>query len=462
MTKRLIEVAAALALLVPAAASISSAPAGSPAAQGQAPYLGFAEAVRLRALALGRGFAPLPPPPEVPPAVVDLGRALAFDPILSGNRDISCMTCHHPALGTGDGLRLSIGTGGEGVGPGRRKAEGLTIGRNSPPLYNLHAAQPLFLDGRLSVSPDGYHAPESVTLPDEMVATFDFGALSALPLFPVLARDEMRGYGGNELAALPAGDPQAIWAGIMRRLSRIPEYVRLFEHAYPGERFDEMTFAHAANAIAGFIASELALSDTRWDRFLSGDLQALSRLQRDGAELFLELACSECHSGAFLTDGEFHNVALAQIGPGLGDGPAGNDDYGRFRVTGDPADMYAFRTPALRNVELTAPYGHAGQFLELDDFIAHYGDSAAGLRSYGDDLPDGVSVLENHDAILRTRDDLLDGVELSEHEVALLTEFMRALTDPATSDHAHLVPASVPSGLPVARFDVAGTFAGGP
>lgn len=455
MTKRLIEAAAILALLVPPAASIGS----QPAAAAQTPS---EEARRVRDLALERGFAPLPPPPEVRPVLVELGRALAFDPILSGNRDISCMTCHHPALGTGDGLRLSIGAGGVGVGPSRRQAAGLTIGRNSPPLYNLHATAALFLDGRLALGEDGYHAPDGVTLPDDEIADFEFGPLSALPLFPVLARDEMRGYGGNELAALPADEPRAIWAAIMDRLARIPKYVRLFERAYPTQRFEEMTFGHAANAIAGFIASELALADTPWDRFLAGDAGALSPSQRLGAELFLNLACSECHSGPVLTDGEFHNVALAQIGPGLGNGPLGDDDYGRYRVTGDPSDRYAFRTPALRNVELTAPYGHAGQFLDLSDFIAHYGDSADGLRAYGDDLPQGLAPLQNFDAILETRDELLDGVKLTERDVTLLTQFMLALTDPAARDLSHLVPASVPSGLPVARVDVAGTFAGGP
>lgn len=433
----------------------------------------LARAQRIRRTALEMGFAPLAPPPPVRPELVELGRMLAFDPELSGNRDIACMTCHSPGLGTGDGRRLSIGTGGTGLGPERRLAGGVTIGRNSPPLFNLHASQSLFLDGRVALGDDGYLTPAGGALTDVMTQAFEFGALSALPLFPVLARDEMRGFGGNELATLPSDDPPAVWDALMGRLRSVPGYVRLFESAYPGVEMEDMTFAHAANAIAGFIVSELASTSTPWDAFLAGDLSALTPSQLAGADRFLELACSECHSGPALTDGEFHNVALAQIGPGLGDGVGGRDDYGRYRVTGDPDQMYAFRTPPLRNVELTAPYGHGGQFQELSDFVAHYGDSAAKLREYGGELSSGLVPLDNADAVLATRDPLLDGVELSPEVVAQLTEFMRALTDPAARELSSLAPPAVPSGLPVAgleeggtsdalgsREDVAGAFAG--
>jgi cytochrome c peroxidase len=67
------------------------------------------------------------------------------------------------------------------------------------------------------------------------------------------------------------------------------------------------------------------------------------------------------------------NVAVAQFGPGKGDGLTGKDDFGRMRETGRPEDRYAFRTPALRNIELTAPYGHDGAFFDLREFIAHDG-----------------------------------------------------------------------------------------
>ncbi len=413
----------------------------------------------LRAMALARGFAPLPPVPPVRPALVALGRSLAFDKVLSGNRDISCMTCHHPSLGTGDGRRLSVGTGGVGLGPQREAGtgpgRGLTIGRNSPPLYNLHGLEALFLDGRVARVDGDYLTPAGERLGEEMRAAFEFGALSALPLFPVLERDEMRGYGGNELSALPADRPEQIWGALMTRLGGIAEYRAMFEAAYPGTPFEEMTFAHASNAIAGFIVAEFTLVDTPWDRFLAGDLAAMNPSQLRGAARFLDLACSECHSGPALSDGEFHNVALAQFGSGLGDGETGTDDYGRYRVTGAPDDRYAFRTPGLRNVELTGPYGHAGQFTELDDFIAHYSRSAEALRAFGSDLDDehAATLLDNADAVIATRDPLLEGVEFDETVVADLVAFMSALTDVSALDLSHTVPAAVPSGLPVAETD---------
>lgn len=409
-------------------------------------------AEQLRTEALERGFGPLPPAPTVRPELVALGRALAFDKVLSGNRDISCMTCHHPSLGTGDGRRLSIGTGGNGLGPDRELGHGLVIGRNSPPLFNLHAVDSLFLDGRVAHLDGDYATPAGAWLTPTMRDVFEFGALSSLALFPVLSRAEMRGFGGNELAALPSGRPDLIWRGLMARLGAIDDYRSMFEAAYPETPFEQMGFAHASNAIAAFIVSEFAFGDTPWDRFLAGDMEALSDEQLSGARTFLDLACSECHSGPALSDGEFHNVALAQFGPGLGDG-TGRDDYGRYRVTGDPIDRYAFRTSSLRNVELTAPYGHAGQFADLADFVAHYSLSADALLAFGDELPSELSstLLGNTAAVLATRDELLDGVEFDESTVDELVDFLGALTDEAARDLGAGVPRTVPSGLAVER-----------
>ena len=84
-----------------------------------------------------------------------------------------------------------------------------------------------------------------------MARAFEFGALSALPLFPVLSREEMRAADGNELADVKDKQPQQVWKALMDRLGRIPEYRRMFEAAYPGTRFAQMNFAHASNAIAG-------------------------------------------------------------------------------------------------------------------------------------------------------------------------------------------------------------------
>jgi cytochrome c peroxidase len=273
-------------------------------------------------------------------------------------------------------------------------------------------------------------------------------------MFPVLSHEEMRGAGGNELAALSDKQAQQIWRGLMDRLGRIREYRRMFEAAYPGRRFAQMNFAHAGNAMAGFFIDRLSFNDSPWDRFLAGDDNAMTEAQLRGAKDFMSARCSVCHNGPAFTDNQFHNVAVAQFGPGRGDGPDGKDDFGRAHETGRPGDRYAFRTTPLRNVELTAPYGHDGAFMSLRDFVAHYSESDVRLRNFdastlGTEF--GGTLLRNFDEILATRDPLLDGVVFDDQTIDDVTEFLKALTDPSARDLSRVVPASVPSGLPIDR-----------
>ncbi len=410
-------------------------------------------AAEVRLLTAGRGITALPKPPQVRPALVELGQALAFDKILSGNRDISCMTCHLPSMATGDARSLSVGQGATGLGPARLHPDGLFIPRNAPPLFNLAALQPLFWDGR--VNRDGlgnFHTPAGADLTPAMTQVFEFGTASALPLFPVLSREEMRAFGGNELAAIGDDHPQQIWAGLMARLGANRQYRHMFEKAYPGQRFEQMTFAHASNAIAGFLIDRLSFNNSPWDRFLRGNDEAMTQVQLQGAKNFMSARCSICHNGSALTDNKFHNVAVAQFGPGKGDGPSLRDDFGRFRETGIAADKYAFRTPALRNVELTAPYGHNGAFFSLREFVDHYSESDIKLMNFNIAQLEPVlqgTILGNKADILATRDPLLQGVVFAPQTVDEVTEFMKALTDPSARNLAGVVPGRVPSGLPV-------------
>ena len=414
-------------------------------------------AAEVRLLTAGRGITALPKPPQVRPALVRLGQALAFDKLLSGNKDISCMTCHLPTFATGDGRSLSVGQGATGLGPARIHPDGAFIPRNSPQIFNLFAIKELFWDGRVRQDAAGnYHTPAEANLTPAMTAVFEFGAVSAQPLFPVLSREEMRAFGGNELAAIPDAQQQQIWAGLMARLGAIPEYRRMFEAAYPGTRFDQMSFAHASNAIAGFFIDRLSFNNSPWDRFLAGNDAAMTPMELQGAKDFMTARCSICHNGSALTDNQFHNVAVAQFGPGKGDGIGGLDDFGRMREDPtNPAAKYAFRTPALRNVELTAPYGHDGAFFSLRDFVDHYSESATKLMNFNADhraelepLLQGT-ILPNQTDILATRDPLLTGVVFPPQVVDEVTEFMKALTDPAARNLQGVVPGRVPSGLPV-------------
>jgi cytochrome c peroxidase len=407
----------------------------------------------VRQLAAARGVVPLPPRPYVRPALARLGQALAFDKILSGNRDISCTTCHLPEFATGDGRSLSIGQGGTGIGPARRMPSGIFIPLNAPPLFNVWAMRHLFWDGRVEINPHGHlSTPAGGQLSRDMRRVLEFGPASALAMFPVGNRDEMRAYSGNELAAIPDDDNPAIWAAIMRRIGKIPEYRRMFEEAYPGQRFERMTFAHASNAIGAFMVDKLTFANTPWDRFLAGRDNALTPKQLVGAQTFLTLKCSICHNGATFSDEKFHDVAMVQFGPGKGNGASLRDDFGRMNNTALESDKNLFRTTPLRNVELTGPYGHDGGISTLQAFVEHYSESDLKLLSFDPMQLDPAlrsTLLPNSADILAQRDTLLTGVVLTPALVGQLMDYMSALTDDRARDLRQLTPHHVPSGLPV-------------
>ena len=178
---------------------------------------------------------------------------------------------------------------------------------------------------------------------------------------------------------------------------------------------------------------------------------------------FGKAECDECHSGALLTDNDYHSLAVPQIGPGAGDGPDGLDDYGRERVTGDVADRFRFRTPPLRGVALTAPYGHAGAYHDLETMVRHHFDAVAGLEGFQrgqvqqPSRPDvdatDFAVLDDAArvaAIAASSDLPALSRPLSDDQIGWLMDFLeQGLTDPDFFDRRRLVPLTVPSGLPV-------------
>jgi cytochrome c peroxidase len=408
-------------------------------------------------------FEPLDPGPAPPPALVTLGQALYFDKELSGNRDISCATCHHPQEHTTDGLPLSIGTGGRGLGPDRIMGDGRRfIPRNAPDVFNRGspAWRTIFWDGRASQRADGsLISPAGNQLPAGLT-----GILAVQAMFPVTSRDEMRGavndrdaFGRpNELAALSDEDYTAIWRGIMARLLAIPEYASLFQTAYPNMPPNQLGFQHAANAIAAFEMAAYTLTDSPWDRYLAGDREALSNDAKQGALIFFGKGqCSACHAPPLFSEQLHHNLAIPQIGPGKDDY---GHDYGRYTVTGVEAQKYAFRTPPLRNVTLTGPWAHNGAFSSLEAMIRHHLDPAGSLRSYdpAQHLPPDLALTFRTDEalladMLAHLDPRLAQIEpLSNGEIKDLLAFLAALADPAARNLGHTVPDRVPSGLPVA------------
>jgi cytochrome c peroxidase len=402
-------------------------------------------------------FAPGPPAEE---AMIRLGEALFFDKILSGNRDTSCATCHHPLMHTSDDLSLPIGTGGHGLGTERVMGTDRNfVPRNSPDVFNRAAPEwvTMFWDGRITGSPEmGYANPAGMMLPHGLN-----NVLAVQAMFPPTSIDEMRGNdddvtaADNELANLPDDDPVAIWDGLMARLMNIPEYVTLFRNAYPHLSKNELGFQHAANAIAAYEADTWTFNDAPWDLYLAGDDDALTSDAKRGATLFYDKAqCVVCHSTNLFTDQEYHNIAVPQLGPGKdADKPL---DFGRWHVTNNPQDKFAFRTPPLRNVTLTFPYMHNGAYPDLEAAVRHQLNPTAALQDYDPEnlrteLQKTCQVDESTiQAILETLDPLAKApIDLNDSEVADLMAFLEALTSPSAVDLSNNIPEFVPSGLPV-------------
>ena len=408
---------------------------------------------------IGRwGVIPVGPVPAQPEALVDLGQALMFDKILSGNRDVACATCHHPSTHEGDGLSLSIGTGGTGLGPSRTLGPGRQfVRRNAPSLLNDGLGLfYLFWDGRVARFLSSFNGGPPV--PGEVP-----NLLSAQAMLPVLDRREMRGEPGdrdvfgapNELAQIADSDSAAVWQALMRRLLAIPEYVAKFNRAFPNTPTSALRFQQAAEALAAFQVAALTKTNSPFDRYLTHDDAALTTQQKRGAQLFFGTAlCSSCHNGPLLGGNGFANAGVPQLGPGSPATPP--LDRGRADLPDQQFYQFAFRVAPLRNVELTAPYMHDGAFSTLDAVVRHYNDVPLTLTTYDASQLDPALRSTYHgdaattDSVIRTLDFRLQTpLHLSDAEMADLVAFLKSLTDPSARDLSALVPAAVPSGLPV-------------
>ena len=407
------------------------------------------------------------------PGKVALGKQLFFDKILSGNLNIACATCHHSLTDTGDGLSLPVGEGGRGLGVTRDTGAGVDavherVPRNAPPVFNLGAREfaTLFHDGRVQfdpTQPGGFRSPADGALPTGLD-----NVLAVQAMFPVTSGTEMAGQPGeNPIAdAAASGDLAGVWAQLAQRLQNVSGYVEQFVDVYDDvDEAADISYVHVANAIAAFEAVNWRADNSPFDRFLRGQKGAMSMQARRGMRVFYLPSkgnCASCHGGTFQTNHGFAAIATPQVGPGKGDGFQGRDDFGRERVTLDEADRYRFRVPTLRNVALTAPYGHAGVFNTLEGMVRHHLDTIASLESYDasqvvmpsrNDLDaldfvimnDGVSV-----ANIAAASELAP-TQLTESEIRDLIEFLHALTDPSSIDLRSDIPASLPSGNTLAE-----------
>lgn len=281
------------------------------------------------------------------PAKVDLGRSLFYDPRLSLDGTVSCASCHKPDVGFSDAGRIvSAGVGG-------------ALGsRNAPGLMNVAYQKHFFWDGRAS------------SLEEQAMGAFLHPAEMAADTFAV--------------------------AHLLRTT-----YKQEWRAAF---RDSTVTMFRAMQAIATFERT-LISANTPYDRFVTGDSNALTPQQRRGMQLFFSdrTMCAHCHSGPNFTNDEFHNVGLFFH----------YLDRGRVIVTRKPDDEALFKTPSLRNVELTAPYmstgdSDKGPLNTLEEVVEHYND---GGRAFP------------------TKDRRVKKLNLTDAEMAELVAFMRSLTD---------------------------------
>jgi len=342
------------------------------------------------------------------PARVALGRLLFWDPILSGNKDVACATCHHPDFAYTDGRELSIGANAIGLGPARAGAAGTSVAlvrRNSQTLLNV---------GFNGLTTDGVQDPSKAP----MFWDLRVRSLEAQALEPIKAHDEMRGDAYPEAGAVST---------TVARLAGNAEYRRLFAAAFGGA--DPVNAVNLGRALATFERT-LVAPNAPFDRYMRGDTGAMTAEQIDGMERFQDAGCVNCHNGPMLSDFAPHVLGVPD-NPHLADSDPGS------------GDIYAFRTPSLRNVGLTGPYMHNGVFSSLEEVVNFYRRVSRGRgRGRGGVQQRGL----NSNVTSADLDPLLRQLNMRGRGQRDIVAFLQALDDPAFD---RTVPARVPSGLNV-------------
>jgi cytochrome c peroxidase len=240
---------------------------------------------------------------------------------------------------------------------------GKALARNSPSVINIDARAPFFWDGRAATAEEQALGP--IGSPDEMAK--DVGEL-------------------------------------VSELGEVPEYVARFKRAFGDPKISS---DRIGAAIASFERT-LVSADAPIDRFLGGDTTALSPEATWGMRLFVGKAeCVKCHDGPHMTDAGFHNIGVV------------GQDVGRYKILPFPILKGAFKTPSLRDVELTAPYFHDGSALTLKDVVAHY--------NRGGDTKDNL----DHD---------IKPLNLTDAEQDALVAFMKALTGNVSRTEVPRIP----------------------
>ncbi len=398
-----------------------------------------------------------------------LGQLLFYDPILSGNRNISCGTCHHHDLHTTDGLSLSLGQGGIGIGDDRVVPENnqtirKRMPRNSQALFNLGAKEihQLFNDGRVSTDDyygNGFNTPAEEFLPDGLNSL-----LAVQSLFPLIGEVEMMGnLEENEISPAVNQRIDYGWPLLIERIRGVPDYEPLFIKAFEDvNSFKDIDISHVANALGAFMGSEWRSFDSPFDDYLKGDKNALTPEELEGMRIFFGKGnCSSCHSGKLFTDQKFYALAIPPFGPGrTRKFDLHVRDVGRLAESDRLEDSYRFRTPSLRNVSLTAPYGHNGAYATLEGIIKHHLNPLESLENWNSSqliLPEfekveGVDFIIHSDSLEMARYKQyvdIEPINLEENEIQALISFLNTLTGSESIEGNLGRPEEIPSGLRV-------------
>ncbi len=327
--------------------------------------------------------------------MVQLGRMLFFDPILSGEKDVACATCHHPTQGWAEQLDLSIGVGGQGIGAFRLEGAAGRIPRvmrNAPTILNTA------FNG---ITAMGDYTPETAP----MFWDNRMQSLESQALGPIESFEEMRGHG------FPAG---LALDSVVARLAANPEYAQMFESAFGVQGINDEKIGRA---IAAFERT-LVANNSPFDRWARGQTNAMSDEAQRGMVAFVEAGCASCHGGPMFSDYKLHILSVPE--------------HEMLKKPDAGAGKFDFRTPTLRNLRFTAPYMHNGVFATLEDVMDFY-----------DDLEDGS---QNPHVADNQLDDLVDPLDLNDGQVDAILAFLEALNDDSFDKS---VPVRVPSGLSV-------------
>jgi cytochrome c peroxidase len=366
----------------------------------------------------GAGDTAFPGSEEGPnTTAVELGRLLFWDPVLSGEKDIACATCHHPDFAYADGRDLSLGTGAVGLGPARADASKgriPTVRRNSPTVLNTLYNGLDENRGRRNggVALESANRARAPMLWDSRIRSLELQALE-----PLKAREEMRGDAYAEADAVDV---------VVARLQAIPEYVALFRNAFATS--SAIDAPQLGAAIAAFERTLVAMNSP-FDRFRAGDTDALTEQQRRGMETFDDVGCDRCHEGPMFSDFDLHAEGVRD-NPKLAEPDAGTR---RFR----------FRTPTLRNVALTAPYMHNGMLRTLEDVLRFYDNGRSENPNVIDRRDDDDD--DDNDSLARLSGRFRRVDDMSDREKRDIIAFLESLSD---TNFDRTIPARVPSGLP--------------